>query len=465
MRNTFILLLALFVFVIGCELDKIPDDVGGGSGTVIAGFDITNGGCYAPCQVVFTNNSVDATSFEWDFGDSTPISTQPNPTHTYELPGDYIVKLTAINDNGTDLETKTLLVKTVTFIMTFAGVNNDEGRSVQQTQDGGYIIAGGTNSQGAGSMDLYLIKTDNTGNLSWERTYGGADWDYGYSVQQTLDDGYIITGESESNLYLIKTDKFGNQNWSRIYGGGEGHSVQQTLDGGYIIAGSTYSQGAGDYDIYLIKTDNDGNLVWEKTFGGTNEDFGYSVQQTQDGGYVIVGTTRSEGAGEIDVYLIKTDNAGIMVWKKTFGGANKDHGFSVQQTLDGGYIIAGRTQIVGDDDVYLIKTNNAGNLVWEKTYGTASEGYSVQQTLDGGYVIAGSTGSEGAGATDFYLIKTDNAGNTVWTKTFGGVDVEYGYSVKQTQDGGFIITGWTQSTGTGISDVYLIKTDKDGNVE
>ena len=350
---------------------------------------------------------------------------------------------------------------------TFSGLGDDCGRSVQQTTDGGYIITGYTSSFGAGSSDVYLIKSDENGNLQWSKTFGGTDGDCGHSVQQTTDGGYIITGYTSSfgtgrgDLYLIKTDASGNLQWNKTFGGSGydyGESVQQTTDGGYIIAGHAWSFGADYSDLYLIKTDASGNLQWNKTF---ERSFGYSVQQTFDGGYIVAGSAFPFGVDSDDVYIIKTDENGNLQWSKTFGGLYSDHGHSIQQTTDGGYIIAGYTYSfgTGGGDVYLIKTDENGNLQWSKTFGGTDGdwGWSVQQTSDGGYIIAGWTKSFGAGSTDVYLIKTDENGNLEWSKTFGGTDEDGGKSVQQTSDGGYIIAGWASSFGAGNADVWLIK--------
>jgi regulation of enolase protein 1 (concanavalin A-like superfamily) len=360
---------------------------------------------------------------------------------------------------------------------TFGGTEEDEGNSVQQTTDGGYIITGATESFGNGDVDVYLIKTDGNGDLLWTKTFGGAEEDEGYSVQQTTDGGYIIAGCTRSfgngyqSVYLIKTDDNGVEQWNQTFGGTDeqwGNSVQQTTDGGYIIIGGTESFGAGERDVYLIKTDGNGDSLWTKTFGGTEEDEGHSVQQTTDGGYIICGDIQSFGNGNEDCYLIKTNDNGIEQWNQTFGGIVHDGGVAVQQTTDGGYVIAGYTYSFGngDDDVYLIKTDDNGIEQWNQTFGGSDEdgAYFVQQTTDGGYVIAGYTYSFGNGDEDVYLIKTDGNGVEQWTKTFGGSDADGGNTVQQTTDGGYVITGWTESFGNGDEDVYLIKTDGNGNV-
>jgi regulation of enolase protein 1 (concanavalin A-like superfamily) len=306
----------------------------------------------------------------------------------------------------------------VTFQKTYGGTTNGSvANSVQQTVDGGYIIAGTTSDFGAGSLNVYLIKTDANGDSLWTKNYGGVNGD-------------------------------------------EGQYVQQTSDGGFIIVGITETFGAGNLDIYLIKTDVNGNLLWSKTFGGPDIDWGNSVQQTTDGGYIITGFTQSFGIGSLDVYLIKTDANGDSLWTKTYGGTNADGGYFAQQTLDGGYIVCGFTEGfgVGASDVYLIKTDANGDVLWTKSFGGINEdnGYSVKQTTSGEYIITGRTRSFGAGDYDTYLIKADINGNSIWSKVFGGINYDYGFSTDQITDGGYIVIGYTQN-GVGAGDVNLIR--------
>lgn len=357
---------------------------------------------------------------------------------------------------------------------TFGGSNHDYGRSVKETKDGGFIVTGYTRSFGLGNYDVYLIKTDSTGKLGWYKTFGGSDSDYGYSVEETADGGYAIAGVTNSfgsgnyDFYLIKTDSNGDIIWNKTFGGtndDRGYSLQQTNDQGFIITGYTYSLGSINNDVYLIKTDSAGNLEWNKTYKASSYDFAESVRETNDGGYIIAGYTQSFGAGGYDVYLIKTDSTGNLEWNKTFGGNKYDWGRSAEQATDGGYIIAGYTASYGkgNNDVYLIKTGPTGNLEWNKTFGGTNqdEGYSVHQTHEGGYIIGGITSSSGAGATDFYLIKTDSAGNLQWNKTFGGTQMDIAYSIQETAHQGYIVTGYTSSYGEGGNDVYLIRLGSD----
>ncbi len=364
----------------------------------------------------------------------------------------------------------------ITFQRTYGGAADDEGNSVLQTNDGGYIVAGYTSSSGAGGYDVYVVKTDSIGDEIWARTYGDAGSEGGFSVQQTYDSGYVIAGHTNSlgaggnDVYLIKTDAGGDVQWSKTYGGAAddgGCSVQQTADSGYIIAGYTMSFGAGEGDIYLVKTDANGDTQWTRTFGGSHADEGCAVEQSTDGGYIIAAGTTSFGSGNWDAYVIKADANGDTLWTRTFGGPYKDEGYSVQQTSDGGFITTGATELdVGHvPDVYLVKTNADGDSLWTRAVESpdGAYGWSVRQTADSGYVIAGTAYIPGRG-DDLYLVRTNVAGDTLWTRTFGGDSSDYGWSVDRTGDGGLIVVGITKSFGAGDGDVYLIKADSLGNV-
>ena len=356
---------------------------------------------------------------------------------------------------------------------TFGGAGTDGGASVQQTSDGGYIITGHTYSSSARlNSDVYLVKTNHTGEMQWSSTFGGPGADRGNSVQQTEDGGYIIAGISSPsgstynthNVYLVKTDSGGNLMWHWTYGGNDyevGESVIQTSDGGYIVAGSTESFGAGGRDIYLLKVNSRGFEQWSKTYGGSSWDHCRSVQETSDGGYILTASTDSFGAGNSDIYLVRTDSSGNLLWNKTYGGTDFEYGYSAQQTSDGGYIITGNTgeQERAKRDIFLIKVDSNGNLLMNMTYGgnAYDSGYSVQQTFDGGYIITGGTESFGKGYEDAYLVKTDSEGKMQWNRTFGGWHSDVGYSVQQIMDGSYILAGSTHSSGSGGQDMYLVK--------
>jgi len=332
----------------------------------------------------------------------------------------------------------------------------------------------------------------------WNRTFGGSSDDVGTYCQQTKDGGYIITGYTSSygadapyswlikaphrgDIWLIKTDSHGNKEWDRVFGGlGKdlGFSVQQTKDGGYIITGGKKSFWIGNYDAWVIKTDPKGNLEWDRVFGGSGEDLGFSVRQTEDDGYIVAGYTSSYGGKK--VWFFKLDSEGNKLWDRAVG--NKDsEAANVEQTKDGGYIIAGFTIPSGADkeDVWLIKTDPKGIWEWFRNFGGLNKdlGLSVQETRDGGYVVTGFTESFGAGKADVWLIKTNSTGYKEWDRTFGGPGFDSGASVQQTKDDGYIITGYNTTSDhieSSIArllnleksgEVCLIKTDSKGNIE
>lgn len=366
----------------------------------------------------------------------------------------------------------------ITFQKSIGGIEYNGGRVVRPTSDGGYIVVGTTEIFALGNSDVYLLKTDVNGDTLWTKFFTGSGLDNGNYIQQTDDDGYIIAGTTESygagsaDILLIKTDSIGNLLWEKTFGGPDaelGYAVQQTTDGGYIVAGTTFSFGAGTSDMYVIKTDSNGDTLWSKTYGGgSDNDEASSVWQTSDGGFIITGLTLNFTVGLENVLLIKTGVTGTVIWKKYIGnGGGFDWGSRVQQTTDGGYIVIGATSSAGagGKDFLLIKTDANGDTLWIKTYGGIDDdlGGTVQQTSDGGYILFGYTSSFGAGDEDFLLIKTDSIGDTLWAKTYGDTGIDWGAFAQQTPDGGYILTGETYNWTTSDWNIYLIKTDSLGN--
>jgi hypothetical protein len=344
---------------------------------------------------------------------------------------------------------------------TFGGSEWDEANAVIEIANGGFVIAGFTNSFGEGSSDIFLIKTNSNGDSVWTKTYGGIGWDVAESVDETQDGGYIIAGytysfgNGESDVYLVRTDSDGNILWERTYGGITedcGNSVQQTTDGGFIVTGIS------ELSIYLIKTDQNGDTVWTKKYAKTAGGVGCSVQQTSDGGYIITGHTEYHG----NICLLKVDTNGDSLWGQMFGTDNDiNFGRSVKETFDGGYIIVGSTHPLnaGSFDIYLIKTNEIGNVEWTKKFGAEASDYgrAIDLLADEGYIIAGWTNSFGNGAGDVYLIETDENGNEKWSRTHGYENGEGAYSILVASDGCYVVAGCTNSLGAGWYDAYLVK--------
>ena len=352
---------------------------------------------------------------------------------------------------------------------TIGGIGHERGYSIVQTTDSGYAIAGWTNSFGQGSRDIYVIKLDASGNLQWTRTVGGANDDVGFAIIQTTDNGYAIAGFTSSfgqggpDVYIVKLDSVGNLQWTRTIGGANGEfgsSIVQTADGGYIITGGTStfcSIGCPTgYDLYVVKLDATGNLQWTKAIGGSNYETSRSIIQTPDGGYVIVGWTNSFGQAGWNVYVVKLTNTGQLLWTRTIGGPRDEFGSAVIQTTDGGLAIAGATWSFGQGgwDVYLVKLDNAGNLLWTRTIGgpMSDYGYSIIQTPDGGFAIVGRTQSFGQGSWDIYVVKVDANGNLISCPN--GCQVSSGGGVNSggmMNSGGSIGSGGIASSGGLVS--------------
>ena len=363
----------------------------------------------------------------------------------------------------------------VMWSQTFGGVEEEIAYSLVVTSDGGYALAGWTKSFGAGYNDFWLIKTDANGNIKWNHTYGGINPDRAYSLVETSDRGYALAGSTSSfgagdnDFWLVKTDLNGTMLWNKVFNEGDigedARSLVETSDGGYAIAGTTTSLGRLD-QFFLIKTDSDGNEKWRRTYGGSNFESASSLVETFDGGYALAGITNPVGVRDSDCLLIKTDLNGIVQWNQTFGGTGDDNAYCLIETTGGGFALVGSTSSfgAGDSDFWLIKTDIYGNMEWNYTYGgpESEHAQSLVETSDGGYAFAGYTAS--LGNTDLWLVKTDSNGNIEWNQTYGGAETDRAYSLVETPSGGYALAGWTSSFGAGDSDFWLIKTDNMGNI-
>lgn len=350
----------------------------------------------------------------------------------------------------------------------YIGPLDDTIRFVQQTADGGYIMVGETCLPGNDGSDIQLIKINASGAVTWQKSFGREGNDFGRCVRETPG-GYVLAGSTEIpgtgsyDVYLIRTDASGNKLWEKTYGGPAddyGRSVWVNKDGTMLIAGETRSFGAGGSGIYLIKVDASGVELWSKCISGGNDDWAETARTISDG-IIIAGGTKTFGAGMSDAYLVKTDANGNKLWHRTFGGPADDRAYDLQQTTDGGFIIAGATASFGGGgiDAYLIKADSTGNKQWEKYYGGEADDWarSVRQTTDGGYLLGGSAKSFGLGDSDYYLVKTGAAGELIWEKTRGEGENANGNCAIQTNDGGFLLAGEASSGAVGYSDGWVVK--------
>ncbi|MFC1799572.1 FlgD immunoglobulin-like domain containing protein [Candidatus Eisenbacteria bacterium] len=304
----------------------------------------------------------------------------------------------------------------------------------------------------------------------WTGIYGGRKADTGNAVEVTTDGGYIVAGWTMSfgrgwrDVYLVKVDAHGDTLWTRAYGDtldDSGYSVRQTSDGGYIVAGETWEMspyGEEEPQIYLIRTDANGDTLWTRTYGEAGYDYGRSVQITDDGGFIVAGASGG------DALLMKTDAEGNVAWSRSYGSPgpfSHENGESVVQTSDGGYAMTGETWSFSATrpDVFLTKTDSDGDTLWTRMYGTGGTDYgrSVLETDDHGFVVAGNTGG------DILILKTDSSGALEWMKGYGGTDFDKGYEIEKTSDGGYIAVGNTSSFGSGQEDVYVVRVNSVGD--
>ena len=325
---------------------------------------------------------------------------------------------------------------------------------------------------------LCVIVTTSRGEQFWVKTYGGGSLDGVYSIQQTLDEGYILVGYTDYfivdniDCWVLKLDRNGNIMWQKIYYGGEsadelGLSIQQTTDEGYIMAGSTFAS-SPPFDVWIIKLDNVGNIVWQKNFERTGSiTILQSIQQTSDGGYIIAGYT--EISEDAEVWILKLDSNGDLMWQKTYGCSDREAARSVQQTSDGGYIVAGSTHKAGigisSSDALIIKLDSNGDIIWQKKYGgdDSDSIASIRETTDGGYIAVGSTNSFGAGGYDIWVLRLDSSGNISWQKTYGGTYDDESACIWLTADSRYVIGGYT-TTHDWYADAWLLNLDGGGDI-
>ncbi|MFN0212622.1 MAG: T9SS type A sorting domain-containing protein [Saprospiraceae bacterium] len=392
------------------------------------------------------------------------------------------------------------------------GNSIEEANSIQQTNDGGYVMAGlarynnGDVSGVHGETDFWVVKLNNAGQVQWQKALGGSAYDIAYSVKSTNDEGYVVVGltysndgdvtgiHGDSDFWVVKLTNHGAIQWQKALGGsGEdvARSVQQTTDGGYIVAGWSYSNdgdavGNTGYHYWVVKLNNLGALEWQKSYGGSGGENAHCVVQTSDGGYVVAGQTFSNDGdvsgshGGSEYWVVKLSSLGDIQWQKALGGCCIEQAFSIVQTSDGGYAVVGTTgsynsgQVSGGYglfDCWVVKLNDTGDLQWQKALGGNSEDYgsSIMQTDDGGYIVGGTTYSidgdvtDNDGGVDYWILKLNSDGDLQWQKTLGGSDTEISSGVQQTSDGGYVICGYSHSydgdvTGFhGARDAWIVK--------
>lgn len=394
----------------------------------------------------------------------------------------------------------------------YGGTLDDFTRSLELTNDGGFIFCASTESNDGqvsgnhGEADFWLVKADASGSIEWQKCLGGTHDDYGWAMKQTADGGYVLAGFSNSHngdvtgnhgnydYWVVKTDASGNIQWQKTLGGSEydaPYAIQQTSDHGYVIAGSLLSQdgdvtGAkGNRDAWIVKLDSTGNIQWQKDMGGSGVDDAFAVQQTTDGGYIVAGNTASNdgdvsGAhGNDDYWVVKLTAAGNIQWQHCYGGSASDVSRYVQQTPDGEFVVIGFTQSNNGDvtgnhgmnDIWVIKINSAGTLQWQKCYGGSGEDFGrwIRLTSDGGYLINGPSASSNGdvtgnhGGLDFWIAKLDSLRNIQWQKSVGGSLEEYDFAFQADNAGNYFLGGYTLSndgdvTGNhGEEDVWIVK--------
>jgi len=385
---------------------------------------------------------------------------------------------------------RTILAGTLLFILcasltlnaqwarTYGGIDFDRAFFIQQTSDGGYVAAGYTASGGAGVSDFWIIKLSLAGAVEWQHMYGGSGDDAAYAVQETSDEGYIVAGYTysfgagESDYWILKLTSEGDVEWQFTYGGvgdDTANSIQETSDGGYVVTGYTHAYGSQTSDIWIIKLTSEGDVEWQYFYGGSGDDKSYSVQQTNEGGYVVAGSTQYLGWDDLDFWILKLTSDGFFDWHRIYGGSGNDVAYFIQETSDEGYIVAGDSNSFGskESELWVLKLTSFGGIEWQRLYGGNDNDYLnfIQETSDRGYIVAGYTDSFGAGGSDALVLKLASGGDIEWQHTYGGSEEDIAYCIQETGDGGYIAAGYTESFGAGGSDFLLLKLFSDGDID
>ncbi len=363
------------------------------------------------------------------------------------------------------------------FYKTFGGAKEEYGFSLDNATDGGYILTGFTTSKGAGEWDIWIVKTDSEGNGLWSKVIGESFRENAFEIKQTSDGGYIIAAEQGlqgkgGDIYIIKINSVGEIIWEKTMGGTENEGARdiiETSDGHFVVVGYTYSLGMPGRDIWLVKLDSDGNNVWDKVYGWAYSETGFSLSETADGGFFIIGDKYNHEIGNQDIWLLKVDVDGEEEWSRKIGKNATAYGHSIVSLDDGMYVAAGVTDSLGNDwfDLWIIKFDFSGNILWENIYPFSNSEVNlfskvdVNSTKDGGVICVGPTTLFGRDQ-DALLIKLDKDGIIEWSYAYGGKDNDVGLSVVQAQDGGFAFLGRTNSFGNGLYDFFLVKTDSLG---
>lgn len=359
---------------------------------------------------------------------------------------------------------------------TIGGTNHDQANCIIQTTDGGFAIAGYTFSYAAGYEDMYLVKMNSSGTIQWTKTIGGSNVEIARSIIQTTDGGFAIAGDTynygttTADWFIVRIDSGGTIQWVRSINRAAydyACSIIQTTDGGFAIGGMSATGGVFSGDMYVVKLNSAGTYQWSRTYGGSHDEVAYSIIRTSDGGLAFAGYSNSFGPYNL-FNFIKTDSLGNIQWNRLIGESGTgSHVYSLIQLSDGSYVLAGEITPTGTGnyDMYVVKLNSSGTILWTRT--VAGTGYdmanSIAQTTDGGFVLGGYTNSYGAGGNDMFIVKLNSSGSQQWSKTVGGTGDEQALSLVKTTDGGFIAAGYTSSFGNGGKDIFVVKFDATGS--